>query len=157
VAQVHDLGIESLISSDLSRARFAGEAIAITMGLSLAIDPHWREMDFGQWDGLAPHEVESDALARFWADPDCCAPPDGERWSDLVGRVWAALDYLASRPTLVVTHAGAMRAALAVLCGFDLRQTWAIDLPYASLLTLRVWPGTKPAEKPTAQIIGLCS
>lgn len=151
VEQAHDLGVEVLIASDLSRARLAGEPIAAKAGLSLAIDPRWRELDFGQWDGLAPSEVDSAALARFWDDPDGCAPPGGERWSDLVRRVAAALNNLAARPTLVVTHGGAMRAALAVLCGFDVRQTWVIDLPYASLLSLRVWPG----DKPTAQIVGL--
>lgn len=155
VEQAHDLGVELLIASDLSRARLAGEAIAAKTGVSLAIDPRWRELDFGQWDGLAPGEVDSAALARFWDDPDGCAPPNGERWSDLVQRVSAALHDLAVRPTLVVTHGGAMRAALAVLCGLDVRQTWAIDLPYASLLSLRVWPGTKMAEKLTAQIVGL--
>lgn len=151
VEQAHDLGIEALVASDLSRARLAGDAIAVKTGLSLAIDPRWRELDFGQWDGLTPSEVDSAALARFWDDPDGSAPPDGERWSDLVWRVSAALQNLAARPTLVVTHGGAMRAALAVLCGFNMRQTWAVDLPYASLLSLRVWPG----DKPTAQIVGL--
>jgi len=151
VEQAHDLGVEVLIASDLSRARLAGEAIGAAKGVSLAIDPRWRELDFGQWDGLAPGELDSAAVAHFWNDPDGCAPPDGERWSDLVRRVSAALHNLAVRPTLVVTHGGAMRAALAVLCGFDVRQTWAIDLPYASLLSLRVWAG----EEPTAQIVGL--
>jgi len=154
--QAHDLGIEVLIASDLGRARLAGEAIAARTGLPLAIDPRWRELNFGQWDGLAPGAVDSATLARFWDDPDGCAPPGGERWSVLVRRVRAALGDLAARPTLVVTHGGAMRAALAVLCELDVRQTWAIDLPYASLLSLRVWPGTNTAEKPTAQIVGLC-
>ena len=151
VEQAHDLGVEALIASDLSRTRLAGEAISAKTGVSLAVDTRWRELDFGQWDGLAPSEVDSAALARFWDDPDGCAPPGGERWSDLVRRVAAALHSLAARPTLVVTHGGAMRAALAVLCGFDVRHTWAIDLTYASLLSLRVWPG----EKLTAQIVGL--
>ena len=151
VEQAQDLAMEVLIASDLSRARLAGEAIGAATGVSLAIDPRWRELDFGQWDGLAPGQVDSAALARFWDDPDGCAPPDGERWSDLVRRVSAALHNLAARPTLVVTHGGAMRAALAVLCGFDMRQTWAVDLPYASLLSLRVWPGQNLA----AQIVGL--
>ncbi len=44
-----------------------------------------------------------------------------------------------------------MRAALHLLCRFDLRQTWAVDLPYAALLSLRVWPG----EDRFAQITGL--
>ena len=142
---------EVLIASDLSRARLAGEAIALATGVPLSIDPRWRELDFGAWDGMAPGDVEGAALARFWDDPDGHAPPGGERWSALVERVSSALGDLAARPTLIVTHGGAMRAALAVLCGFDMHQTWAVDLPYNCLLTLRVWPGATP----TAQIAGL--
>lgn len=151
VAQARELDVTVLIASDLSRARRAGAAISAMRGIPLVIDPRWRELDFGQWDGLPPNAVDGAALSRFWDDPDGCAPPAGERWSDLVGRVARALADLAAAPTLVVTHAGAMRAALAVLCGFDSRQSWAIDLPYASLLSLRVWPG----ETRAAQIIGL--
>ncbi|MGE8134078.1 histidine phosphatase family protein [Novosphingobium subterraneum] len=151
VEQACDLGVQALIASDLSRARAAGEAISARTGVALAIDARWRELDFGAWDGLAPGEVDGLALARFWDDPDACPPPAGECWSALVGRVSAALVSLAARPTLVVTHGGAMRAALAVLCGFSVRQTWAIDLPYGGLLALRVWPG----ETPAAQIVGL--
>ncbi len=53
-------------------------------------------------------------------------------------------------PALVVCHAGAIRAALAVLCGFDVRQGWAVDLPYGAVLSLRVWP-----EGRSGQITGL--
>ena len=63
----------------------------------------------------------------------------------------AALDALEPVPTLVVTHAGAMRAALHILCGFDQRQLWAFDLPYAVRLTLHIWPG----EPRTAQLVEL--
>lgn len=149
--QARDLAAEVLIASDLSRARLAGEAIGLATDVPLSIDPRWRELDFGAGDGMAPGDVEGAALARFWDDPDGHAPPGGERWSALVERVSAAIDDLAARPTLIVTHAGAMRAALAVLCGFDMHQTWAVDLPYNCLLTLRVWPGATP----TAQIAGL--
>jgi alpha-ribazole phosphatase len=54
---------------------------------------------------------------------------------------------------LVVTHGGAIRAALADLCGFDRRQIWAFDLPYAALVSLRIWPGPKR----TVQIVGLAT
>lgn len=155
VSQAQDLEAEVLIASNLSRARLAGEAIGEETGLPLSIDPRWRELDFGAWDGLAPAEIDSAALTRFWDDPDGHAPPGGERWSELVQRVTAALGELAARPTLIVTHAGAMRAALSTLCGFDKRQTWALDLPYNCLLSLRVWPGAGSGQKPTAQVAGL--
>jgi alpha-ribazole phosphatase len=121
----------------------------------LSIDSRWRELDFGAWDGLAPRDIDSAALAGFWDDPEVHAPPGGECWSALLHRVGFAIGDLAARPTLIVTHAGAMRAALAVFCGFDVRQTWAVDLPYNSLLSLRVWPGDTSGQRPTAQIAGL--
>lgn len=151
-AQAGDLGIERLIASDLRRSRAAGDAISSATDLPLAIDPRWRELDFGDWDGMASNRVDRDALGRFWADPDANPPPGGERWSSLVARVSAAIGNLAPVPTLVVTHGGAMRAALSILCGFDQRQLWAFDLPYAALLSLRVWPG----EPASAQIARLC-
>lgn len=151
VDQARDLAVEVVVASDLSRAKVAGEAIALATSVPLSIDPRWRELDFGAWDGMAPGDIDSVALGRYWDDPDGHAPPGGERWSELVYRVSAAIGDLAARPTLIVTHAGAMRAALAVLCGLEQRQTWAVDLPYNGLLSLRVWSG----EVLTAQIAGL--
>lgn len=150
-AQAANLGIEHLVASDLRRCRETGEAIGAAAGLPLTIDPRWRELDFGEWDGQSSSAVNPDALGRFWADPDANPPPGGERWSSLAQRVSAAIGDLAPIPTLVVTHGGAMRAALHVLCGFDQRQLWAFDLPYAALLSLHVWPG----ERPSVQIAGL--
>jgi len=146
VVQAADLGVEHVVSSDLQRARAAAEAIGPT-----TIDPRWRELDFGDWDGLAPDQIDSAALVRFWEDPDACPPPNGERWSALVARVSDAIDALAPAPTLVVSHGGAMRAALHLLCGFDQPRLWAFDLPYGVLVSLRVWPG----DTPSAQIVGI--
>ncbi|GAA3250774.1 hypothetical protein GCM10020258_05950 [Sphingomonas yabuuchiae] len=130
------------------RARACAEAIG-----PAEIDPRWRELDFGDWDGLAAGDIEPEALARFWDDPDAAPPPSGERWSDLVSRVRTAIAELPPEPTLVVTHGGAIRAALHVLCGFDLRATWSFALPYAALVTLEVWDGTPRS----AQVTGLAT
>jgi alpha-ribazole phosphatase len=151
VAQVVDLEVAAIASSDLARARRVAEAAGGALGLVPTIDPRWRELDFGDWDGLAPSAIDPVMLGRFWDDPDRAPPPNGERWSSLVDRIAGAIDALASRSTLVVTHGGAMRAALAHLCGFAQPQLWAFDLPYNALLSLRIWPGDEPA----AQIAGL--
>lgn len=145
------LSVTSVIASDLLRARSAGEAIAHGRSLPLLIDPRWRELDFGEWDGLAAADIGTDALAPFWNDPDAHPPPGGESWSAIQARVGKAIASLPPADTLVVTHGGAMRAALAVLLGLDHRQVWTFDLPYAALLSLRIWPG----ETPSAQISGL--
>lgn len=150
VAQVADVAPTAIVSSDLVRARRCADAIAGCRGLPVSIDRRWRELDFGEWDGMGSPDVDQDALARFWDDPDACPPPGGERWSTLTARVGAALAGY-GEGTLVVTHAGAIRAALAVACGLSPAQGWAIDLPYAALITLRLWPGDPPA----AQIVRL--
>lgn len=146
VEQAEGLDITWLVSSDLRRARDCAEAIGTPV-----IDPRWRELDFGDWDGRAAREIDPQALGRFWDDPDACAPRGGERWSALRQRVAAGLAALAPQSTLIVTHGGAMRAALAELCGLDHAAGWALDLPYAALLSFRVWDGA-PRR---AQVTGL--
>ena len=150
LARAEGLAFTHLLSSDLIRARRPAGMLAAARGVTLTPDPAWRELDFGSWEGLAPAELPADAMAAFWADPDRSPPPGGERWSALVARVGAALDRI-DRDTLVITHGGAIRAALAHLFGFSAGQCWALDLPYSALLSLRIWPG----EPRSAQITGL--
>ena len=145
------LSIDRIVTSDLRRCQRAAAAIGADRGLSPSLDPRWRELDFGAWDGASPSAVDRDALARFRDDPDRFPPPEGERWSSLAARVAAALGALEPAPTLVVTHGGAIRAALHRLCGFDLRQTWAFDLSYGVVLSLRVVRG----DTLGAQIVGV--
>lgn len=135
-----------IVSSPLSRALAAAERIAARVGQRAQVDARWRECDFGDWDGRMVGEInetESAALASFWRDPDLHPPPGGERWSEIKARVAAAVDDIVAghdgRPILVVAHAGAMRAAVAGLCGFDFAQTMNLDLPYAAQVHLRLF------------------
>lgn len=148
--KVQSLAIAQVVASDLSRAADQARILADDRAVPLTFDPDWRELDFGEWDGRSPDTIDQPALARFWDDPDANPPPRGERWSDLFSRVAVAFERLQDR-TLVVTHAGAMRAALSVLTGLDHRGVWALDLPYRALLSLRIWPG----ETISGQVIGL--
>jgi alpha-ribazole phosphatase len=144
------LAVERVICSDLQRARRPAEMIAAWQNLAVRIDARWRELDFGAWDGADPSALNAAELNAFWDDPQGYPPPGGECWSSLVERVEAALAGI-SVSALVVTHSGAIRAALSCLLGFDYRQSWAFDVPYAALISLRIWPG----EPRRAQLTGL--
>lgn len=150
VERARGLDVSQVVTSDLARALDPGAVIAAERAIPHHVDPRWRELHFGAWEGADPATLPADDLGRFWNDPEACPPPGGERWSDLCGRVGVAAHDLRV-PVLVLSHAGAMRAALAALCGFDHRQAWAFDLPYGALVSLRVWPG----DAPNAQITGL--
>lgn len=150
VSRAAGLKVAAVVSSDRVRSSVPARQIAAAMSLEAHEDARWRELDFGAWDGLSFEVIDAKALAAFQSDPAHHAPPGGEAWPALVARVGDALGTI-DRPTLVVTHGGAMRAALHVLCGFDLRATWSFALPYAALVTLEVWDGT-PRR---AQVTGL--
>ena len=113
----------AIVSSPARRCLdFAREA-AIARAVYCSVDPDWQELDFGAWEGLRPDEAAARgaaAHAAFVRDPRRHSPPGGETLDALDARVGAALARLgatARTPTLVVTHAGAMRAVLAQVLG----------------------------------------
>lgn len=151
IAQADDLDIRAVISSDLARASVPAKEIAMRHNVSLRIDPRWRELGFGAWEGAAPASVDADALHAFWDNPAANPPPKGESWTMLKARVAAALPDV-SHGTLVLAHAGSIRAALCHFLGLSYRQSWAIDLRYSTLISLKTWTDQ---DAPIAQITGL--
>lgn len=150
VARGIGLVVEQVVSSDLSRASAPALAIANALDVPHRSDCRWRELDFGQWEGSDPATLPQARLRTFWNDPVNSPPPGGEDWAALCTRVEAALGEV-DCTTLVVAHAGAIRAALASLLGWSHDQTWTLSLPYAALVSLTIWPG----EQRGAQITGL--
>lgn len=106
---------------------------AAALGFDPGIDPRIAEQDFGAWTGRRHADIAleaGDAYARFWQDAAGNAPPDGESFVTQITRV---RDFLMSLPTgdhVVITHSGAIRAAVAV----------ALDMAPASALSLVIEP-----------------
>ncbi|KAB0268030.1 histidine phosphatase family protein [Microvirga brassicacearum] len=112
---VHELNPQAAYASDLRRAR---ETAGI-LGLNPVItNPAWREAGLGAWEGKAkahldPAEYQAWRAARF-------DPPGAEPWQEFRERIRQALAALPSDgTTVVVTHGGAIRAALSVLIGLE--------------------------------------
>ncbi|WP_257169118.1 histidine phosphatase family protein [Bradyrhizobium sp. SRS-191] len=148
-----------VVSSPLARARAAAEDYARHAGCVLQVDPDWSELDFGRWDGRKRRDIVSDPeraalLEAFYADP-AVAPPDGESWADLQARVSRAVDRILATPepapVLVLTHGGAIRAALAHLLGWPLHQLWSLRIHPGTRLTLEA--GQSADGAPWAEII----
>ena len=135
-----------IVASPRLRARAAAECLAGEAGVAWSIDDDWAEIDFGDWDGRELTALRADpataaALAALYGSPDAPGAPGGESWHDLSARVSCAIDRLLATPAerlLVVTHAGPMRAALALACGLPFANLWAFTINPGTRITLRV-------------------
>ena len=101
------------------------------------IDGDLIEQHFGRWQGHGWDELAAAAdpdLAGFWHNPATATPPGGESFAAMLERVRGAIERLtgeyAGRDIIAVTHAGTIRAALAM----------ALDIPAESALCFAIDP-----------------
>jgi broad specificity phosphatase PhoE len=115
----------SIISSDLRRAADTAAALADLTGLPVSYDERLRETDAGRWQGLSFAEIDEqfaeDNAAWRGGDPTVRAG-GAENRIDVGRRMLAAVTEAVGRidpagTLVVVSHGGAIRAALAALMG----------------------------------------
>jgi broad specificity phosphatase PhoE len=117
-------GLQSLWSSDLSRARETAEIVGARIGLEPRLDARLREGNRGRWEGhlFVDIEREEPELYAAWrrAGPGFRFP-EGESLLEQQQRVMATLDDVSATgelPALVVCHGGSIKV---VLCAYDPR------------------------------------
>ena len=145
----------AIVTSPLVRARETADMAARESGAMIEVDPAWREIDFGDWDGQKHTDIASDErLAAFYANADANPPPNGESMQQVRTRITGALERLAAHtvdPVLVVGHGGSLRVALAVLLGLPFDRLWAIRIAYATRVSVEM--GVDPQHGLWGEII----
>jgi broad specificity phosphatase PhoE len=111
LAQLKNVHLSAVYTSDLLRAKQTAELIAKPLGLTIALEPRLREINLGIWEGLLstdieaqyPHELDERKQNPFHA----CAP-GGESPQEVADRVLAAVDEIARKfpddSILIVSH-----------------------------------------------------
>lgn len=143
VQNLSHIPLRAIWSSDLVRAVETAEPIARHFRLCYKTSPGFREMNFGKWEGLTWKEVELEYPedARAWAKlfPHH-RPPGGESFLELQSRVTEQLEQLGEHAeagcTLVVTHAGFIRTAVARILGAPDERISRIGQNYGAVTTL---------------------
>jgi len=107
--------VSASVPSPLRRWRKLAEIIASRTSLSVQLDPRLSETDFGRWEGLLWDQVPRHELEAWAEEVLRPRPHGGESVSTLKARVDAALlaHSQSATETLIVTHAGVIRAAMA--------------------------------------------
>ena len=144
LAQRH---IDAIISSDLLRATSTASAIATSCACAVRLDTRWREMRFGEAEGLRWHDVMErfPAAARAWAENRAdAAMPGGESLLDVSHRVEAALSEMVAefdnRTVAVVSHGAPLRVALCLLLEADVSRHWRYNIAHCTLSEVAVYP-----------------
>ncbi|WP_297369428.1 histidine phosphatase family protein [Acidocella sp.] len=134
-----------LVCSPLSRTQITARAIidAGYPGQQPLIDPAFVEQDFGDWQGQPIAEFENrthDQRHPFWPIHAAEVPPNGESFATLISRVGAGLEGLLGtaqgRDTVIVSHGGAIRAAIAFALGLTPHQALCLQIDNISLSVL---------------------
>lgn len=131
---------DRVISSPLIRCAEFARAFAMQNNVPLTIDTRLQEMHFGQWEGRTAAEIlssESEALARFWQDPEAYPPPLGESLGQFQARVLEGWQDLVTteieQRTLIVTHGGVIRLLLCHVCELPVLQWHTFEVNHGQL------------------------
>jgi alpha-ribazole phosphatase len=137
------------LCTPLSRTRRTAEAIfkAGYPAQDLAVEPDLIEKDLGDYQGLrhaALPPLLSAPAHPFWPLAAGEQPPNGESFAAVLVRVGAALERLAEqhdgRDVVVVSHGGAIRAAVAHAMDIDARRSLHLSVYNLSLTRLERLP-----------------
>jgi broad specificity phosphatase PhoE len=139
--------VDAVYTSPLARAVETAHAVAAVHGLKPIVGVDLREIELGEVDGLQfeeyPHQLQQELLQS----PATVRFPGGESYEELRARVVAALDELVARhggeTIVVVSHAGANRAALATWLGVGGDAALRIDQSLAAVNVVD-WTEGKP-------------
>ncbi|WP_457636627.1 histidine phosphatase family protein [Oceanithermus sp.] len=129
----------ALYTSDLSRAAETARILGRRLGLEPRTDRRLREVCVGELSGLDRETVRRnypEYLESSRRDPWHTRFPGGESLAELAERIADFLDGLGSGRYLVVTHGGAIRAAVLRALAADTPEPWRIRLENTSLTRL---------------------
>lgn len=140
--RLHGEPFDQIIASDLSRC--VDTSLIAFPEAEMEIDPDWREMNFGEWEGLTYEECFERDGTRFrgWiTHPAASAPPGGEAFGDFWLRVERAMQGLPTQgKVLVVTHSGTIRVALSRLLDLGFRKARRFAISSCGITKLEVYP-----------------
>lgn len=87
----------AIYSSPLSRAVKTAEAVAAHCGIPVQVHPGLVDIDYGQWQGLAPEEARwrwQEEVERWYSRPQVARIPGGETLDDVRRRAMSVVKEL---------------------------------------------------------------
>ena len=147
VRGLHDVKIDRIYSSPLTRTRLLAEAIAADHGPAapdIVMDDRIKEMNFGKFENMAIPELEEKypmEFSEYRKNFNDCVVPGGESFRQLSERTVDFLKDIYQRhevgkeeTIVVVSHSMVIHAAIGYLLGFDLDDVWRVKVEPGSMI-----------------------
>lgn len=141
--QLRNILFSGVWCSDLKRAYETAAIVCRDRDLTLQPTPELREINLGQWDGMAMSQIR-EAFPDLWQargeDIGHFQPPGAESFADLQQRVVPFIRRIAARSAgnmLIVTHAGVIRVLLCQVLQMPLSHLFRIHLDYGGLTLIQ--------------------
>lgn len=135
-----------IITSPLQRCFEFAESLASQEEVELVVNPEFKEMDFGAWEGRSPkiiQEEDGQLLSDWWKSPTRVVPPEGEAFLDFRSRVLKAFHEMAKKyegeNLLLITHAGVIRVIMMHILGMQDENLFRLNVDYASITKIRIY------------------
>lgn len=131
---LQDTSIDIVISSPLKRAVKTAEIILRNSSRNIILEPRFKELDFGLWEGLHYTEVQKkfpidwEAWGQDWIHT---APTKGESFIQLYNRVMEALEEVlqqyCNQTILIAAHHSTLKIIELYLTRKSLQEYWTIQ------------------------------
>ncbi|MBR4015687.1 MAG: histidine phosphatase family protein [Anaerotignum sp.] len=128
------LPLDAIYVSPLNRAIATAEPMAKAKGLTPIVDEHFKEINFGEWEGHTIQELSEKygkVYTDFFDDPFSYPMPGEGSFQNVMKRAVAGFEELEKRHKgeniAIVSHGGLLRVMLVALLGLDnrfYRKTW---------------------------------
>ena len=136
---------QHIVTSPLLRCGAFAQALSERHGIAMTQQPDFREVCFGVWEGHTAAALEAEepgVVDRFYHDPVTRRPQGAEPLEAFVDRVitaWRALiEEDTKKHTLVVTHAGVIRAVVTHILRVPLSHLYRLSVPNAGITRIKL-------------------
>jgi broad specificity phosphatase PhoE len=143
------LDVDAVHTSPLRRCVETARPLAARLGIEPVLEPRLREIDFGDFDGVAYSEAAErwpELYGELLRAPTRVRFPGGENYTELRTRAWAALAEIVARHdgerVAVLTHAGVVRSLLAHILSVPDEALFRIDQRYGAINEVEWLDGT---------------
>ena len=130
------LPIQTIYISDLLRTRQTAEPLCVVKGLTPVVEPAFREISFGKWEGVALSKMKAEApevLDMLFQDPVHVRVGAEESFPAAQKRGWEAFSRIMEQQeegsiSMIVTHGGLIRLLLCRMLDMPIEAMWRLSV-----------------------------